>query len=47
MRDIAVVSPSNEELNAAMRSCSEPLVFMGETLRLARDSKVRKRVKIT
>lgn len=44
MRDTTAVS-SSDGLNAAMYSCSECLVFMVETLSLARDGKVMKRVK--
>lgn len=44
MRDIST-APSSEGLNAALCSCSECLVFMLETLRLARDGKVMERVK--
>src|SRR5690606_16567312 len=43
VRDIAA-APSNGGLSAVMQSCSECLVFMVETLRLARDSKVMRRV---
>ena len=43
MRDISDAPPI-EVLNAAMQSCSECLVFMVETLSLARDGKVMERV---
>jgi hypothetical protein len=44
LRDISAAF-SAEASSVAMWSCSECLVFMGETLRPARDSKVMERVK--